>query len=109
MFEATETMTVPLMSREFETDAAELLIEVRYWTDDGIELQAEPISYRRTGDERDNKITNNCPLSEFVSWIVRSEIDDAALRIIQANNPAFESMGYGEPAMSRDEFQRMVL
>jgi hypothetical protein len=108
MIEDFETITIPLMSREFETDAAELTITVRYFTDDNIELQAEPVSWRKTGDTQ-NTLIGKDTLSEFICWLVRSEIDDAALRTIRDSNPAFASMGYAEPPISRDEFQRMVL
>ena len=108
MFETTEMMIVPLMSREFETDAAELKIEVRYWTDDGLELQAEPLTYHMTGDTLPTKV-GNCTMSMFVRRLVRAELDDYAMRIIRDSNPAFESMSYAEPPISRDEFQRMVL
>lgn len=108
MIEDFETITIPLMSREFETDAADLKVMIRFWTDDNIELQAEPVSWRKTGDMQDTLIGKDT-LSEFICWLVRSEIDDAALRTIRDQNPAFASMGYEPPPMSRDEFRQMVL
>ena len=108
MIEDFETITIPLMSREFETDSADLKILVRYWTDDNIEIQAEPVSYRKTGDTQDTLIGKDT-LSEFICWLVRSEIDDAALRTIRDSNPIFASMGYAEPLVSRAEYRDMVL
>ena len=109
MCEIIKPLTIPCMSNEFQTDQLQIIVQVRYYTDNNIELEYEPLSYFVTGDAHDTKINMHEPVSRLICRMVDAELDDDALRCIRETEPAFESMAYPESYMSQDAFQRMVL
>lgn len=104
MFEAEELHEFSILTPADDADVANIYVNVRFASDDGMTIYAEPLTYGIDTVEKMIKVTQD-PLSRLVKKIVAARFTTEELRSVMETNPAFDMMPFDQPPVSQQTYQ----
>lgn len=105
MFEAEELHEFSVLSPADDADLANIYVNIRFASDDGMSIYAEAIDYG-IDDGKHVKVSQD-PMSRLVKQLVEKRFTDEELRMVMETNPAFDLMPFDQPPISQATYQHI--